>query len=119
MSKKKAYFARCITDYNTDHDKYCIEDIEGLGFEIVDPNEFFTQEEYDKRGMEMFFERIEKCDVFFFKGLPDRKVTAGVFKEMLHALGHNLPIFEIPFNVAERTMSVDETRQHLKEKGVR
>jgi hypothetical protein len=115
----KAYYARSIDQYGEDHDKFCIDELETLGFEVVDPNDFFTQEEYDKKGMDMFYERIDECDVFFFRALPNKRITAGVFKELLHALGNDIPMYEMPFDVASRAMSVEETREYLKEKGVR
>jgi len=116
---KKAYFARPINHYGSDHDNFAIQDIKDIGFEIIDPNEFFTEQEYEKKGMDMFFERINKCDAFFFRGLPNGKITAGVAKEANHAIGINIPVFEIPFGIMDRAMSVEQTREYLRKKDIR
>lgn len=120
MSKKKAYYARSIDQYDKEHDNHCIKELENLGFEVVDPNKFFTKEEYDEKGMQMFFDRIKDCDVFFFKSIyQGGKITAGVFKEYCYAQELGIPAYEIPFNVSIRSLTVEGTRQYLKDKGVR
>jgi hypothetical protein len=122
MSKskcKKVYYARCISDYNKEFDNYCIDQLTNLGFEVVDPNIFFDKDEYEDKGMKFFYEKIKECDALFFKSLTDGRITAGVYKEVLYAKHVSIPTYEITNTISKRVMDVEQTRNYLKDKGIR
>lgn len=116
---KKAYFARSIDFYDTPIDNRQIEVLGELGFEVVDPKDIFDKEEYDKDGMNIFFNEIKKCDVLVFRANKDEKITAGVRKEIHCAWDHNIPTLEFPSTIWTRSLNVEETRKYLEKVGER
>ena len=120
---KKVYFARCIEQYGKEEDSEDIINFMKLGFGIIDPKEFFDKETYDDIGMQHFYNHIKKADVFAFRSLPTGNITAGVSKEIHYAHNINIPVLELNQNNMQRrrmrTLSVEETREYLKQKGVR
>ncbi|HDZ37090.1 MAG TPA: hypothetical protein ENH62_02180 [Marinobacter sp.] len=60
---------------------------------------------------------VEKCDILFFRALPDGRITAGVAREIQFARELSLPVLELPSGVIRRTMNVAETREYLRESG--
>ena len=80
---------------------------------------------YDDAGhaiMEIIFRPLvsaSKCDGVVFRGLPDGRIPAGVLKELDWARECGLPILELPSNFTGRSMTVDHTREYLREIGAR
>jgi hypothetical protein len=62
---------------------------------------------------------VEKCDILFFRGLPDGRITTGVAREIGFARELGLPVLELPSGVICRTMTVVETKEYLEEAGLR
>ena len=111
----KAYYARPITHYNTESDKKALCFLRGLGLEIEDPNQEKYQVAYKEKGMEVFLEAIDTCNLLVFRSLWNGKVTAGVLKEVSHAYHNNIPVMEYRPTISNtREMSVEETRKAIK-----
>ena len=62
--------------------------------EIVDPGQYEDNEEKTIRGMEFCLELVAQCDLLVFSRILGQ-VTAGVGKEIKHALRLNKPVFEL------------------------
>lgn len=60
-----------------------------------------------------------KTDVVAFRALPDGRIPAGVAKEIEWAQANGIPVIELPANLSGRKMSVEHTREYLREIGVR
>jgi hypothetical protein len=98
-----------------------------LGFhEIVNPSDFIHADEVIQMkadgcsGAEImiyFAEEVTKCDALAFRALPDGAIPAGVAEEIKIALTRGMPVIELPSSVQRRTLSVDLTREYLKESG--
>lgn len=116
---KKVYYARSLDFYGTPIDQHWIRIINNLCCQVVDPNEFFNKDEYDEKGMDMFFERIKDCDLLIFKANRDGNITAGVHKEILCAWDNDIPALEIPNTIWSRALDKNETREYLKRVGAR
>lgn len=129
------YYAHCQAIYDTPQEKRDVETLEKLGFIVVNPNspehvdmvkkiknmpEKYSMEgiEYG-RVMEYFTGLVNKCDILAFRALPDGAIPAGVAKEIEDARNENKPIIELPSSVLRRVISVDQTREYLKEVGQR
>ena len=62
---------------------------------------------------------VAKCDLLFFRALPDGRIPAGVAREIGFARELGLPVLELPSGVISRTMNVAETKEYLRESGQR
>lgn len=113
----KAYYARPINLYNTPQDLRDIETIKALGFECVNPNKAEFEAAYKERGMEVYDAIVKECDALVFRACPDGQITAGVAKEIEYAAGKIL--LELPCGISRRTMSVEATREYLRNCGAR
>lgn len=70
--------------------------------------------------MNLVFEEMAKsCDLLVFRALPDGSIPAGVYKEMTWAQEAGIPVMELPSNLSRREMTVQATREYLKEVGQR
>ena len=113
--KMKAYYARPITHYNTKEDKQTLRLLNEMGLEVEDPNQEKYQIGYKEKGMQIFLDAIDDCDVVFFKSFCNGKVTSGVQKEIQKAYDLGIPVFEFnPFLSSLRKLSVEETRKAIK-----
>jgi hypothetical protein len=117
--------------YNTPQEQRDIELLEGLGFEVLNPNSpkhIKAVEKIQEKGktcfgannsgvlvMEYFTNLVEKCDVVAFRALPDGRIPAGIAKE----IGCGKTVFELPSGIVKRTISIEETREYLREAGQR
>ena len=117
--KLKCYYAHFVGQYNTRIEKLDIETLQRLGFDVINPNnEKYSNEyeEYKKNNplspMEYFNKIINKCDIFAYRCLYDKTITAGVHKELKHAKKYNKIIIELPNNYYS-VLSVTETRALL------
>ena len=126
--RKRVYYAHCMAIYNTPQEERDVKTLERLGFEVVNPNIPETQEgikAFIKANpgltnyMTFFYNMIDGCDCLAFRANYDGKIAAGTGGEAEYALGTGKPVFELPSMVASRIMSVDDTRQYLKEIGQR
>ena len=115
----KVYYAHCTSIYNTAQEERDIETLRSLGFKVVNPNAEGNTENYKKYGMKHFLAMALDCDVIAFRALPDGRIPAGVAKEVRAMLLHDKPVIELPSRISGRGISVDETREYLKEIGQR
>lgn len=71
--------------------------------------------------MELIFKPLAKSnvDLVAFRALPDGRIPAGVAQEIKWAQEVGTPILELPSRLQSRVISVDETREYLREIGQR
>lgn len=115
----KAYYGRCMAIYGTPQEKRDIELIQRLGYRVIP---FPPQSSLDERKakgenvMETVFKPLVKSsDIMFFRGLPSGDIPAGVGKEIEWAKEASLPVLEIPSMTASRTLTLECTREYLRE----
>jgi hypothetical protein len=119
--KKQIYYAHAIDIYDKPTE---LRDLElmnllfGEEYEVFNPNSEYSEAMYALHGMDYFLGIVEKCDVLAFRGYPNGKIPAGVWKEIMHAAEHKTPIIELPC-FSGRQMSVEDTRMFIREIGTR
>lgn len=70
--------------------------------------------------MKLVFEPIVRsASVVAFRALPDGRIPAGVQQELLWARDAGARFLELPSNVLGRGMTIANTREYLREIGVR
>lgn len=111
----KVYYAHSMSIYNTPQEQRDIDLLESIGFEVVNPNKEIHNQGYKDQGMQYFVELVNECDIIAFRAHPDGSIPAGVAKE----IDTGKPVIELPSMVSMRVLSVDQTRQYLKEVGQR
>lgn len=120
----RAYYARCMALYGTKQEARDIALIKKLvGYEVI---QFPNQGELDYRKaqgedvMETIFKPLViRSDIVFFRGLPDMKIPSGVAKEISWAAEAEIPVLELPTRPMHRSLSVEATREYLREIGQR
>jgi len=115
----KIYYAHCMAIYNTMQEQRDMANLQALGFDVVNPNCAEHQEGCLKQGMAYFEDVVDDCDAIAFRAVSGGKIPAGVFKEIEWAKVRAMPIIELPNGILGRGMSVEETREYLKEAGAR
>ena len=118
---KKAYYARPISIDDTPQADRDMDIIKAIGFEPypVGVTKRAALDSYAKLGMVAFRPYVEHSDILVFRAFPDGSIGAGVAQEILWAQQADKPVLEIPHQIVRRTLSVDETREMLKELGER
>ena len=119
----KIYYAHCQAIYDTPQEKRDIETLEKLRFEVVNPNGPIHQDtarrlkEKDPNSvMDYFYKLVAQCDAIAFRALPDGAIPAGIGGEIAN-LG--IPVIELPSGIKRRVLTVEQTREYLKEVGQR
>lgn len=123
----KVYYAHSMHLYNTIQEKRDINTLEGLGFEVFNPNSGTIQEEVEKyklefgdaSTMEYFKVLIQNCEIFAFRAHPDGKIPSGVGYELKYAINSTKIIIELPSLISMRNLSLEDTREYLKLLGQR
>lgn len=121
----KAYYAHSIAIYGSKQEKRDIHLIERLGMDVLNPNLPKHEKAYQDHikvgldGMSYFLDLVDKCDLVIFRANPDGSIPAGVMKEISYAEEQCLTVLEIPSGVSRRELSVQETREWLREGGCR
>jgi len=115
----KVYYAHCVSIYDTPQEARDIETLKACGFDVVNPNTPECDAGYKARGMEYFKKFAEECDAVAFRSLPDSSIPAGVAREIEMFRAEGKPVLELPSNNVRRVLSVEVTRQYLKEVGCR
>lgn len=118
----KAYYGRCMAIYGTLQERRDIEFIKKMGYTVVEFPDQVELNERKKKGenvMEAFKPLVLSSDTLFFRSLPDLKIPAGVGKEVAWAKEAGIPVLELPTRTAYRTISVEATREYLREVGQR
>jgi hypothetical protein len=144
---KRIYYAHCVAIYDTPQEERDIATLEGLGFNVLNPNDpqfekqcqrirkewqnrilgIFHNEmaQYKEVGeaiMHMVFKPLvsaAKVEGVAFRALPDGRIPAGVAQELEWARQCGLPILELPAFAYDRVMSLSSTRTYLHEIGER
>jgi hypothetical protein len=119
--EKKAYYARPISIDNTPQAERDIALICELGFmpHPAADDKKVALDAYKVSGMVAFRPYVQRCAALFFRAFPDGSIGAGVAKEIAWAEEMNIPVVEIPRQIARRTLSVDDTKAMLAELGQR
>jgi len=112
----RVYYAHCLSLYGTKQEQRDVETLEALGFEVLNPNARIHKDAYSKFGMHYFENLVLRCDAIAFRALPDGRIPAGVSEEIKAGLKL---IIELPNNITGRSISVDETREYLRDCGYR
>jgi hypothetical protein len=115
----KVYYAHCMAIYNTPQEARDVQELTKLGFEILNPNHEKYENAYKDKGMKVFEEAVFSCDALAFRSLPDGRIPAGIYKEIEYAKDASIPVFELPSGTKSREMTVDVTREYLRESGFR
>lgn len=117
----KVYYAHPLNLYNTPQEQRDLHTLEALfGAEnILNPNSPEVEAIYkSKKDDNLFNALIQQADVFAFRGTPFGKITAGVAANLKFAQDNHKIIIELPSTLG-RAMSVDATREYLREVGQR
>ena len=124
----RIYYAHCQAIYGTKQDQRDVETLKALGFEVVNPSdEQHVQMARNmkcagvpsERVMEYFTGLVDSCDAVAFRALPDGAIPAGVAKEVERAVSEGKPVIELPSCILRRVLTVEQTREYLKEIGQR
>ena len=115
----KAYYAHCKAIYRTPQEVRDTTLITQLGFEPINPASPEYDEGWKTQGMEYKQYFADMCDVIIFRALPDRRIPAGVAKEIEAFQALNKPVLELPSGIMDRVMTVESTRNYLSEAGER
>ena len=131
------YYAHCQAIYNTKQEERDIDTLKSLGFEVINPankehkdvaskirasvTSFQIMNGIDPSSlvMDYFKGLVTGSDAVAFRGLPDGSIPAGVAKEIQVAIDEGKPVIEIPSCILRRVLTVDQTREYLKEIGQR
>ena len=123
----KVYYAHSLALYGTPQEKRDVELLVSLGFEVFNPNipevqemcNNISKEKGDDYFNTIFIPLVSKCDALAFRSFNDLKIGAGAYNEILIAKERGIPVFELPSALGERGLSVETTRERLKELGQR
>jgi hypothetical protein len=121
----KAYYAHSQAIYGTPQEERDHRTIRELGYEpmLFGPVTQRMADEAKAQGQNamdvVFRPMVENCDILFFRALPDGRIPAGVYKEIIYAREAGIPVLELPSGIHSREMSVSDTREYLKEVGQR
>ena len=141
----KVYYAHSQAIYGTAQEIRDVNVLKQLGFEVVNPSDQEHQTMAEKilveaekarakaaksqqpfmagkgseKVMEYFTSLVEGTDAVAFRALPDGAIPAGVAKEIEWASQAGKPVIELPSGVSRRVITVEQTREYLKEIGQR
>lgn len=115
----KIYYAHSISLYNTPQEERDVLALRMLGFSVLNPNAPQHDAGYKAQGMAYFDTLLDECDGLAFRAHPGGAIPAGVAKEISFMKLRGKPIFELPTFVGRQLLSVDDTRDFLKEIGHR
>lgn len=134
MEQKKVYYAHSMHLYSTAQETRDIVLLEGLGFEVVNPDAEkhrrmveSIKDSHHRAGipdagsaiMTYFEGVVYDCHVLAFRGYTSGKIPAGVWKEIQAAIIKGKPVIELPVILPSRKLSVEETRAILHYEGQR
>jgi hypothetical protein len=116
----RVYYAHCVALYNTKQEERDIATLEKLfpQHEIFNPNCEACSEGYAQKGMKFFRRTVNDSDILAFRALPEGLIPAGVYTEIQWAIEDGKTIIELP-KLYGREMSIDDTRQYIREVGAK
>jgi hypothetical protein len=123
----KVYYAHCLAIYNTPVEERDIATLEAMGYEVLNPNQEKHETGYQKfkedfpcyPPMRYWNDLVDKCDALAFRALPDGSIPKGVATEIKRAKVNHKPVFELPSRIERRTLTLEETREYLRDIGQR
>jgi len=115
----KVYYAHSISIYGKPQEERDICALELLGFEVVNPNGAAHEQGYAIGGMGYFLGIVGQCDLLAFRAHADGSIPAGVMSEIECARANGLPVIELPSATSRRALTIDQTRDYLRECGFR
>lgn len=118
---KLAYYARPISIDGSPQELRDHDLIRAMGYEPypIGDEKKKVLELYKTAGMLAFKACVEDSSLLIFRAFPDGSIGTGVAQEIEWAINDGIPVVEFPRQVARRTLSVDETREMLRELGQR
>ncbi len=107
----KVYYSHAIPLYGTIIEKNEKEQIlKNIPHaEIIDPGSYQDNPEKRRGGMEYCLKLVEKCETVVFSRFRD-KITAGVGKEVNHAISRKISVYEIKKG---KLVNVTKSVEHL------
>ena len=117
--KTRAYYAHCKLIYNRPQEERDMQLIRKLGFEPINPAAVEYIGMWDAMGMDAKEHFADMCDLIIFRGLSDSSIPAGVLKEIEAFEKRGKPVMEIPCGITRRGLTVEQTREMLREMGER
>lgn len=122
----RIYYAHCMAIYHTPQEARDVRTLMELGLNVVNPNDSFFEagvqqlkKEQPSDYMEYFKGIILTCEALAFRALPDGRIPAGVLKEIVWAREMGKLVIELPSGITARAMSLESTREYLREVGQR
>jgi len=115
------YYAHPVDLYNTPQeirDLDLIDNLFGDNYKVINPNSPKDEDAYKAQGMEYFLNIVSGTNLLIFRGYPTGKIPAGVYKEIVRAIECGIPVLELP-GLVDRVLSVEDTRQFMREIGTR
>ena len=119
MTSLKCYYAHSIALFNTEQEQRDLATLKALGLEVLNPNTPAKEAGYKKEGMEFFRKVIQGADVVALRANNDGSINAGCAKEVAWGVEYGLLIIELPSGVSRRALTVEQTREKLREQGAR
>jgi hypothetical protein len=119
---KTIYYAHSMAIYNKPQEQRDVAMLEAAGFKVMNPNAPEHELAYKAAGglgMHYFEELVNRCDALAFRAHPDGSIGAGMMAEILRAQDSGKPVIELPSNLRRRYLTVDQTREYLREAGQR
>jgi len=110
--------------YGKPQEKRDIELLEAMGYDVLNPNTpeikaaCLAEKKRGGTGMHYFKGLVQSCDVVAFRAYPDGKIGAGVYTEITEYAKGKI-VFELPWGIERRGLSVEDTRAMLRELGER
>lgn len=115
----KIYYAHSVSLYGKPQEERDVAMLQAMGFEVVNPNSPEHAAGYKQSGMDYFTGVLEQCDAIAFRAHADGSIPAGVIFE-ISVMRHQLrPVIELPSAIGRRALTVDQTRDYLREVGLR
>ncbi len=123
----KAYYAHCVALYDTTQERRDLRTMETLGWDVLNPNtaehqrgcEAARAADPTSGGMNYFKPLVTGCDITVFRALPDGAIPAGVAKEIEWAREAGRTVIELPSGLSRRGLTVEQTREYIREVGTR
>ena len=121
--RRRIYYAHSMSIYGRPQEQRDIAMLEALGFEVVNPNKSEHQAGYEAPtpfgGMSYFCDLVRSCDALAFRAHPDGSIGAGMMAEIKAAQDDGKPVIELPHSLSRRYLTVEQTREYLREAGQR
>lgn len=117
----KCYLAHPVTDYGRSvRQLLAILAIRERGWTVENPDTPEHTEAYKTLGMAHFAFVVQGCQALAFLRFPNKKIGAGVGKEIAAALSAGIPVYDVEtmeryFAMPAGILAVDETRDLIAE----